>query len=192
MRDIQFICMNKQEELEQLRQTVETCTICQKESIGVAVFGEGNPDAKVMFVGEAPGKNEAKTGRPFIGRSGKLLRRCIQNIGLKEEDIYITSPVKYLPERGTPSKQQINHAKIHFDRQVELIDPKIIVLLGKTAIYAVLGEDIPVLSRHGEIMKRNDRAYIVTIHPSAAIRFPKYLQIIENDFKNINEYIDTT
>ncbi|MBP7967659.1 uracil-DNA glycosylase [Candidatus Woesebacteria bacterium] len=179
--------MNKQAELNKLKKQIESCTLCQKDSIGIAVFGEGNPDAKIMFVGEAPGKNEAKSGRPFIGRSGKLLRKCIQDIGLNEKNIYITSPVKYLPERGTPSKEQIHHAKTHFDKQVDIIHPEIIVLLGKTAVFAILEENIPVLTRHGEIIQRNNQSYLITIHPSAALRFPKYKTIIENDFKKITQ-----
>ncbi len=175
-----------------LKKQVDTCTICQKDSIGIAVFGEGNIDAKIMFVGEAPGKNEAREGRPFIGRSGKLLRQCIADVGLSEKDIYITSPVKYLPERGTPSKSQIQHAKTHFDLQVELIDPAIIVLLGKTAIFAVLQQDIPVLTQHGTIVKKNNRTYIVTIHPSAALRFPKYKSIIEADFNVMKTFLVKT
>lgn len=180
--------MNKQQELEKLNKQVQNCAICQQESIGVAVFGEGNPDAHIMFVGEAPGKNEAKIGRPFIGRSGKLLRKYIQEIGLKEEEIYITSPVKYLPERGTPSKKQIHHAKTHFDKQVEIINPKIIVLLGKTAAYAVLEEDIPVLTQHGTVITRNSRSYLITLHPSAILRFPKYASYLKEDFNNIATY----
>lgn len=181
--------MDKQIELEKLKKQIENCKTCQKDSIGVAVFGEGDHNAKIMFVGEAPGKNEAKEGRPFIGRSGKLLRGCIHNVGLKEENVYITSPVKYLPERGTPSRQQILHAKTHFDRQVEIIDPDIIVLLGKTAVYAILSEDIPVLTQHGSIIKRNNRSYILTIHPAAALRFPKYKTIIETDFNKIKTFL---
>lgn len=180
--------MNKQKELDMLKKQVENCIICQQESIGVAVFGEGNPDAKIMLVGEAPGKNEAKVGRPFIGRSGKLLRKYIQEIGLKEEEIYITSPVKYLPERGTPSKKQIHHAKTHFDKQVEIINPTIIVLLGKTAAYAVLEEDIPILTHHGNIITHNSRSYLITLHPSAVLRFPKYASYLKEDLNKIATY----
>ena len=177
--------MNKIVELKKLKNLIDECKECKENSIGVNVFGEGNPDAQIMFIGEAPGKNEAVVGRPFIGRSGKLLRGCIEEIGLSEKDIYITSPVKYLPERGTPSKAQINHAKTHFDKQVEIINPKIMVLLGKTAIYAVLQEDIPVLSKHGDIVERNSRKYLITIHPAAALRFPKYKSILVDDFKKL-------
>lgn len=177
--------MNKQKELEILAKHVETCNECQKDSIGVSVFGEGNINADIMFVGEAPGKNEAKIGRPFIGRSGKLLRQCIQDAGLKEEEVYITSPVKYLPERGTPSKTQIAHAKSHFDQQVAIIQPKVIVLLGKTASFALLNRDVPVLKEHGSLIIENNRTYLLTIHPSAALRFPKYKQLLISDFEKL-------
>ena len=90
--------------------------------------GEGNPDAHIIFLGEAPGKNEAATGRPFIGRSGQLLRKMIRSLGLKESDVFITRPVKYLPDRGTPSKEQIAHGRTHLTKQLTVINPKIIVL----------------------------------------------------------------
>src|SRR4051812_37511962 len=106
----------KQRKLDQIAIEIENCKICQVDKSGMAVPGEGNADATLMFVGEAPGREEAKTGRPFIGRSGQLLRSLIKEAGLKEEDVYITSPVKYLPNRGTPTPSDIAHGKIHFDK----------------------------------------------------------------------------
>jgi DNA polymerase len=153
------------------------------------VFGEGDPDSRVMFVGEAPGRQEAETGRPFIGRSGQLLRSLIRGIGLTEEDVYITSPVKYLPEYGTPKKQDIVHARTHFDRQVGIIAPQILVLLGKTAMYAVLDEDISILKHHGQMRERDGRTYFLTLHPAAVLRFSKYKSIIEEDFRKLKNHL---
>src|ERR1043166_605202 len=100
--------MNKRKELERIAKEIASCKICKRNSIGKPVPGEGNPNARIIFVGEAPGKTEAATGRPFVGRSGKFLRTNIQKIGLNDvKDVYITSPVKYLPKRGTPDKRQI-------------------------------------------------------------------------------------
>src|SRR3982751_4987701 len=131
--------MNKQAALDKIVKEIEACEECLKGKSGRPVPGEGNPDADVVFIGEAPGKNEALVGRPFIGRSGKLLRKFITEVlGLKESDVFITSPVKYLPDSGTPSSQDIAHGKIHMDRQLEIIDPKIIVLLGRVAVEGVL------------------------------------------------------
>src|ERR1700685_3374875 len=101
--------MDKQKELDRLAREIENCKICKIGKNGKAVPGEGNPDAKIAFIGEAPGKQEAVIGRPFIGRSGQLLRSLIREIGLKEDEVYITSPVKYLPERGTPTSEDIAH-----------------------------------------------------------------------------------
>src|SRR5581483_12509208 len=93
----------KQKALDKIAKEIENCQVCQEDKIGIAVPGEGDPDADIVFLGEAPGKQEAQTGRPFIGRSGKLLRIVIKDAGIKEEDVYITSAVKYLPKRGTPT-----------------------------------------------------------------------------------------
>src|SRR5580704_5798504 len=104
--------MNKQQALDKIAKEIENCKLCKVGKNGMAVPGEGNPDAAIAFIGEAPGRQEAATGRPFIGRSGQLLRSLIRGIGLNEEDVYITSPVKYLPDRGTPTSQDIAHGRI--------------------------------------------------------------------------------
>src|SRR5215208_1095591 len=151
--------MNKQAALDAIAKQVEACEECKKDKIGLAVFGEGNPDAEVVFMGEAPGKQEAKVGRPFIGRSGQLLRKTIREVlGLDDEkDVYITSPVKYLPERGTPTKGHIDHARTHLDKELAVINPKIIVLMGAVAAQAVLNEKIPVMTEHGKVIERNGK-----------------------------------
>lgn len=181
--------MNKNTALSLLEDEIATCDICKSAGSGKLVFGEGDPDAKVVFVGEAPGRKEAETGRPFIGKSGQLLRTTIRETGLREEDIYITSPVKFLPKKGTPSKKEIQHSNIHFQKQLEIIGPDIIVLLGKTAIQAVLNEGIPVLKRHGELIKRNGQSIFITLHPAAVLRFPKYTKIFKEDFKKLKRLI---
>lgn len=132
--------MSKSSALARIAKEIEKCQICKEGKSGKAVVGEGNPDADIVFIGEAPGKTEALTGRPFVGRSGQLLRSLIRESGLKEEEVYITSPVKYLPDRGTPSASDIVHGRVHLLKQLEVIDPKIVVLLGSVAVYGVLGE----------------------------------------------------
>lgn len=180
----------KQQELQKVADEIISCKACRIDRVGVAVVGEGSADADVLFVGEAPGKLESETGRPFIGRSGKLLRKLITEVlKLKEEDVYITSPVKYLPTYVTPKPADIQHGKIHFDKQLEIIDPKIIVLLGNTAIQAVLGRKIPVAKDHGAIISEQGKKYFVTVHPAAAIRFQKFRPIIEGDFKELKKLL---
>lgn len=181
--------MDKQKLLDTIAGEIEQCDICKIGKTGKAVPGEGNPDADIVFIGEAPGKQEAKTGRPFVGRSGMLLRSLIREIGLKEEDVYITSPVKYLPLRGTPTAADIAHGKIHLEKQLAMIDPKIIVLLGSVAVQGVLGEKIPVMQKHGKIIEKKGKKYFITLHPAAALRFPPLRKIIEEDFQKLHVLI---
>lgn len=176
----------KQNRLDELARKIEDCIDCKQDTVGKLVFGEGNPDAEIMFVGEAPGKKEAVSGRPFIGRSGKILRSKIRSIGLEEQNVYITSPVKYLPKRGTPSKKLIDHSRRMFMEQVGIINPRIIVLLGKTAITAVLEKDISVLKEHGTVIEKDNRKFLITLHPAAVLRFPnKYNDLFTEDFRKL-------
>lgn len=181
--------MDKQKALDKIAKEIEQCNICKIGTSGKAVPGEGNPDAKVLFIGEAPGRQEAATGRPFVGRSGKLLRSLIKEIGLKEEDVYITSPVKYLPDRGTPSKKDIAHGKIHFDKQLAIINPKIIVMMGSIAVQGVLDEKIPINKMHGEVIERNGKKYMITFHPAAALRFPPLREKLKKDFEKLKKFL---
>lgn len=180
--------MNRQKALDKIAEEIKNCKTCKVGKSGMAVPGEGSADADIVFIGEAPGKTEAKTGRPFIGRSGQLLRSLIREIGLKEEDVFITSPVKYLPDRGTPTPKDIAHGRTHLMAQFAIIDPKIVILLGSTAIQGVLEEKLPVTKVHGTIKEKNGMKYFITFHPAAALRFPPLRKLLKEDFliaKNI-------
>jgi len=181
--------MNKTVELSNIAGEIENCKLCKIGKTGKAVVGEGSPDAKIVFIGEAPGKKEAETGRPFIGRSGQLLRLLIRQIGLSEKDVYITSPVKYLPLKGTPSESDIAHGKIHLEKQLEIIGPEIIVLLGSVAARGVLGEKIPINANHGRVIEKNGKKYFLTFHPAAALRFVKNKPLLVSDFKKLKTII---
>ncbi len=181
--------MNKKSALEKIDKEIRSCKICPQDSLGVAVPGEGSASAQIVFIGEAPGKKEAISGRPFVGRSGALLRSAIKGIGLNEKDIYITSPVKYLPKRGTPTPVQIVHGRLHLRKQLDVINPKVIVLMGRVAALGVLDQVIPVAKRHGQTLKQNDRIYFFSYHPAAAIRFVKFKQVFLDDFKKLKKLI---
>ncbi len=177
--------MNKQKSLDKIAKEIEKCKLCKVGKSGLPVPGEGRPDADIVFIGEAPGKKEAASGRPFIGRSGQLLRGLIREVGLREEDVFITSPVKYLPDRGTPLPSDIAHGRTHLMAQLDIIQPKIIVLLGNVAVQGVLGYKIPVKSEHGKIIEQEGRTYLVTLHPAAALRFPPLKELIKEDFEKL-------
>ncbi len=165
--------MNKEKALRRISREIARCSLCKKGGTGKVVPGEGNPDAQVVFIGEAPGKEEAKVGRPFVGRSGKFLRQAIQDIGLREDDIFITSPGHYLPLRGKPSKDLIVHARDHLIKQVSIIDPAAVVLLGNTACFAVLDRNVEIIREHGTIHHAHGRACLITFHPAYTMRFPE-------------------
>lgn len=181
--------MKKQQALDEIAKKIASCKICQAGKSGKAVPGEGNPDADIVFIGEAPGRQEAATGRPFIGRSGQLLRSLIRGIGLDDEkDVYITSPVKYLPDRGTPTSADIAHGREHLMKQFDVIQPKAVVLLGRVAAEGVLEKKVAVAKEHGEVIEeKNGIKYFLTFHPAAALRFPnKYKPLFKSDFEKIS------
>ncbi len=181
--------MSKTSDLQKIAGEIENCVECKKNKNGMAVPGEGNPDADVIFIGEAPGRNEAATGRPFIGRSGKLLREAIRSIGLKEEDVYITSPVKYLPDYITPTDEDIAHGMTHLSKQIEVIDPKVMVLLGRVAVRGVLGDKVAISKEHGTFVKKDRLTYFISYNPGAAIRFVKFKKTFLDDFQKIREVL---
>ena len=184
--------MNKKQQLNSIAREIEACALCKQHASGKPVPGEGNENALIVFIGEAPGKTEAKTGRPFVGRSGKLLRNMITTmLHLNEKDVYITSPVKYLPDSGTPDTATILHGKTHLEKQLGIINPKIIVIMGATAAKALVTERIQIAKDHGKTIEKNGKLYFLTVHPAAAIRFSKYKSIIENDFKKLQNLLDT-
>lgn len=181
----------KKLELDKIAEEIKKCRECKKGKIGVAVPGEGSSSAEVVFVGEAPGKNESRGGRPFIGRSGKYLRSLVRNIGLSEDEVFITSPVKYLPKRGTPYKKDIIHGRQHLLKQLEVIKPKIIVLLGNVARAALLPDFVSLINHgHGTVIEKDGIKYFVTFHPAAAVRFPKVRTAFEGDFEKLRSLIE--
>lgn len=181
--------MNKEKALLKVAIEIKNCKECKKDKFGLAVPGEGYPEAKVMFIGEAPGIEESKIGRPFVGRAGKFLNKFLDSIGIKRKDVFITSPVKYYPGKKAPNKEEIKHGMIHTIKQIEIIKPKIIVLLGNVALHALIDEKLNISKVHGNVIKKGNIIYIPTFHPSAAMRFPKIRKQMEKDFEKIKRLI---
>lgn len=181
--------MDKGKELSKIADEIEKCSLCRQWGTGKPVPGEGSPDARIVFIGEAPGKQEAKAGRPFIGRSGKLLRATITEARLLEKDVYITSPVKYLPVRGTPSRENILHARTHLLKQLSIIRPQIVVLLGSTACLALLDRKVEMTKEHGNIICESGITYFITFHPAYALRFPEGKKGFLLDFRELKKLI---
>lgn len=165
------------------------CKICSQAAVGQVVPGEGASDARVVFVGEAPGKQEASTGRPFMGRAGKLLRSLINQIGLKEAEVFITSAVKYLPTYTTPKLSDVEHGRIHLYKQLQIIKPAVVVLLGGVAAQAVLGKKYFIAKDHGRVIDREGVKYLLVYHPAAPLHNPKVKPDLEKDFQKLRRLL---
>lgn len=153
------------------------------------VFGEGNPDCRVLFIGEAPGMNEDRLKRPFVGRAGKLLDSLIESVGWKREDVYITNIVKRRPpDNRDPLPEEIEAYKPYLTRQIEIINPKIIATLGRFSMNYFL--PLAKITRdQGKIFNVNDRIIYPLFHPAAALRSTETLNALRESFKRLPEMI---
>jgi len=179
--------------LEELCEISSTCTECSlHESRTKVVFGEGPSNAKIMLIGEAPGKNEDETGRPFIGMAGKLLSEILHEAGLDRSEIFITSIVKCRPE-GNRKPKKPEYTKcitLYLNKQIELINPDIIGLLGNSAIYALIGEK-NIKQIHGNTYELNGRKFMALFHPAAALYSRKLLPQLKEDMLMLKNAIES-
>lgn len=153
------------------------------------VPAEGPANAKVMLIGQAPGRNEDIERRPFIGTSGKFLDKLIHIAGLNRKDIYIASVVQFFPPKNRlPTREETSLCSEFLFRQIKMVNPKVIVLLGSVACKTVLGVD-KIASVHGTVVKRDGITYLLSLHPAAAIRIRKNMPLMERDFRRFNTII---
>lgn len=187
--------MDKKDALKKLKQEVEadkSLPLRTRETR--LVFGEGNPDATIYCLGEAPGYYENQQGRPFVGQAGKLLDKLIESIGLKREDVYISNVVRFRPpENRDPLPEEIAAFQPYVDREIEIIDPKIIVTLGRFS----MGKFMPfekISGIHGKprsIMWNNKEVLVIPMyHPAAALRAGSIMQQLADDFMRIKEELE--
>lgn len=159
-------------ELEQLAAQAATCTRCRLHTSRTqVVFGDGNPHADLVFVGEAPGYQEDRQGLPFVGPSGQLLNRLLAGIGLRREDVYICNVIKSRPPGNRdPQPDEIAACRVWLDGQIRLIDPKVIVTLGNFASRTLLETTTGITRLRGRTYPFQGRVLLPTFHPSAALR----------------------
>lgn len=149
------------------------------------VFGEGNPDCEVLFIGEAPGFNEDKEKRPFVGRAGQLLRKNIRDLGWKEENVFITNIVKRRPpENRDPNEEEIEKYKPYLTRQIEIIAPEIIVPLGRFAMNYFLPL-ARIIRDQGKLFNTGENFILPMLHPAAALRGTGAMRMFEDTFKEL-------
>ena len=158
---------------ESLQTACLSCTSCPlSQTRHNVVFGVGNQNAEVLFIGEGPGANEDAQGVPFVGRAGHLLDDMLEIIGLKRNDVYIANIVKCPPENRDPLGVEQDACIGYLRRQVALLRPKIIVCLGRIAAMRIIKPDFKITREHGQWFDVNGRRYMAIYHPSALLRDP--------------------
>jgi DNA polymerase len=174
--------------LKAVREDLGDCTRCKLHALGrkQIVFGVGNPNADLMFVGEAPGADEDVQGEPFVGRAGQLLTKIIEAIGLTRGDVYIANLIKCRPPGNrNPEPDEAEQCEPFLFRQIDTIRPKVIVALGKFAAQALLRTADPITRLRGREFKYRDAILIPTYHPAYLLRTPSAKRDVWEDMKKV-------
>ncbi|RLG41834.1 MAG: uracil-DNA glycosylase [Thermoproteota archaeon] len=189
----------KKKRMHELEEKIRSCDLCPLHAYRKnAVPGEGSLDAKVMFIGEAPGRNEDIQGRPFVGAAGKLLDQLLELAGLKREEVYITNVVKCRPPNNRdPASSEKKACQPYLEEQIRIISPKLIVTLGRHSMMEILElsghKASSIMRERGKV--RNIRLFglkvllMPTLHPAAALYNPKTRKLLEEDFLRIKDLL---
>ena len=192
-KDAFEISDDKAKKLEKLKKSISNIKNCElKKSATNIVFSDGNPKAKIMLIGEGPGSNEDQEGLPFVGRAGALLDKMLAAINLDRKNVYITNVVNYRPpENRRPTEEEIAKYLPYLKKHIEIINPKILVLLGSTALNALVGNEVVISKARGQWIEKQFgecKTYvIVTFHPAFLMRQPAQKKMAWIDLKMIRE-----
>ena len=184
-------------ELRAYAETASACTRCRLATTrSQVVFGVGNPDADLMFVGEAPGFHEDKQGFPFVGQAGKLLDRLLEGIGMSRADVYIANVLKCRPPGNRdPMPDEIEACEGHLFRQVSLVRPSVVATLGNFATKLLSGKQLGITRVHGQeqrvMLGGRDVVLYPLYHPAAALYTPAMLRVLEEDFARLPALLGT-
>lgn len=179
----------KEKKLKKIGRAIQECKKCDLyKSRKQAVLGEGNPDSSLVFIGEAPGGDEDKLGRPFVGRAGKLLTKLIEATGHKREEFYITNICKCRPPNNrTPTPWEMEACFPYLEKQLQIIQPKVLCLLGATAARAFLKRNVAITKERGSIINWEGKLLYLTYHPAYVLRNPDAEITLFEDIKKAIE-----
>jgi len=187
------VSSNAAEALASVRSYIGDCTRCKLHTLGrkQVVFGVGNPEADLMFVGEAPGADEDAQGIPFVGRAGQLLTKIIEAIDLARDDVYIANVIKCRPPQNrNPEPDEVETCEPFLFQQIDIIKPKVIVALGKFAAQALLGTDAPISRLRGRVFDYRGAKLIPTFHPAYLLRNPASKREVWEDMKLVKRLLN--
>ncbi|MEM3008521.1 MAG: uracil-DNA glycosylase [Candidatus Nitrosotenuis sp.] len=178
--------------LHDIRKRVTVCTDCKLcKTRTNAVPGVGNPNAQIMFIGEAPGRTEDKRGEPFVGSAGKKLDTMLEKNGILRKSVYITNVVKCRPPNNrVPTQEERNACNKYLEAEIKAINPKIICVLGNTACNSILGQS-DITKNHGKTIKKDGRLYFLTFHPAATIYNQQLYSLMEHDIQILKKLAET-
>ncbi len=179
--------------LQELSASLHNCQRCKLAKLGrtQVVFGTGNPNASIMFVGEAPGFNEDQKGEPFVGAAGKLLDKLLESAGLSRAQVYIANVIKCRPPNNRdPEQDEVETCKPFLLQQIELINPKLVCTLGNWATQTILGKKVPITKVKGAAIKLERFTVFPLLHPAAALHQGNLLETLKDDFKKLKAYLD--
>jgi uracil-DNA glycosylase family 4 len=179
-------------DLGALRRHIGDCQRCPLAAARTClVFGSGDPHARLMFVGEAPGKNEDLTGEPFVGAAGKLLDELLGSIGLVRSQVFVANMVKCRPPGNRdPEPLEIETCSPFLARQIELVDPVVIATLGRFAAHYVLHTTAPISSLRGKLYRVEGRRVVPIFHPAAALYDASKHGVLQDDFRRLRAVLD--
>lgn len=177
-------------ELEKIKQMVIKCTNCDLcKTRTNSVPGKGNFQSEVIFVGEAPGRNEDQKGEPFVGVAGKRLDAALEDAGINRDSIYITNVVKCRPPNNrVPSVIERDTCKNYLQKEISIIKPKIICILGNTAFNSILGGS-EITKFRGKTVRKNNQIYFLTVHPAATIYNQELIEVLKSDIVKLFETV---
>ena len=172
---------------DELAARIRACTLCRLSATRTqAVVGAGNLDADLMFIGEAPGRDEDLAGEPFVGRAGQLLTDIIKAMTLRREDVYIANVIKCRPpENRNPEADEMNSCRPYIKRQIELIKPRVIVTLGRFALQSTMQKPLAISTVRGEWLRYGQIKVMPTYHPAYLLRTPSAKKDVWNDMKKV-------
>jgi len=187
------ISEDKADNLTRLKKSISNLKNCElKKQASNIVFSDGNPKSRIMFVGEAPGSNEDQEGLPFVGRAGTLLDKMLASINLDRKTVYISNIINFRPpDNRRPSEEEINRYLPFIKKHIEIINPKILVLLGSTALNALIGNEVVISNARGRWTEKQfgkcKTSVIVTFHPAFLIRQPSQKKLAWIDLQMIRD-----
>ena len=184
--------LDQYDDLANLQQYCIQCHRCGlRDNAHGVVFGDGDPNAGLMFVGEAPGADEDRLGKPFVGAAGQLLEKIMGSVGLQRSDVYITNIAKCRPPGNRlPKREEAEACFIYLVRQIELIQPCLIVCLGGLATQSLVHKDAKITLVRGNVFEKGSIKIIPTFHPAAILRDANKKMPVWEDFKKIKELYD--